>query len=360
MSTDRDGNLERRALEISRELVKTPSAPKDDKKEIIEMVLRPLEKIGFQCETMGEADCPALLAFKGKGGVMLSGHLDTVPLGGGWTHEQGDVQGDLLFGRGSADMKGGCAAMLIAAEDLARTDTPLVLAFTTDEEHKMKGAEFISRREEVSAAPGVIVCEPTDLKVGSREKGLLQVRLAAQGRCAHAAMPKEGENAVHKMISALERLRPLVTNPEDPSESLTLSISVMRGGEKVNVIPDSCVAEVDIRAPPDRMPEDILGTIRGLLADAGVEVHVINRLDPVIIPEDSEAVKSVNKLRPGIGRIDIAYATELVKFGERNRNLLALGPGDPKFCHRADERINIRDVAEAARLYAAVCRDMTG
>jgi acetylornithine deacetylase/succinyl-diaminopimelate desuccinylase-like protein len=352
--------MEKRALEILLMLVRTPSAPKDDKKEIIEMVLRPLEKLGFQCESMGEPDCPALLACKGEGGVMLSGHLDTVPLGEGWTHEQGDVQGDLLFGRGSADMKGGCAAMMITAEELARTSAPLVLAFTTDEEHKMRGAEFIAKREEVVAAPGVIVCEPTDLKIGSREKGLLQVKLTAQGRSAHAAMPREGENAVHKMISALEKLQPLVSNSDDTSDSLTLSVSVMRGGERVNVIPDSCVAEIDIRAPPDRLPADILDTLRGLLVDAGVEVHVINRLDPVVIPEDSEAVMSVNKLRPGIGRIDIAYATELVKFGERNRNLLALGPGDPKYCHRADERIIVKDVAEAARLYTAVCRDMTG
>ena len=352
--------MEKRALETLRKLVMTPSAPKDDKREVVEIVLRPLEKLGFQCEIIGEPDCPALLASKGKGGVILSGHLDTVPLGEGWTHKQGDIQGTLLFGRGSCDMKGGCAAMMITAEELAHTDVPLVLAFTTDEEHKMKGAGFIAKREEVAAAPGVIVCEPTDLKLGLREKGLLQVKLTALGRSAHAAMPCEGENAVHKMISALEKLRPLASDSDDPSQSLTLSISVMQGGEKVNVIPNSCVAEIDIRAPSDRFPADILATLRALLADAGVEVHVINRLDPVVISEDSEAVMSVRKLRPGIGNIDIAYATELVKFGERNRNLLVMGPGDPKYCHRADELIDVRDVAEAAGLYTAVCRDMTG
>jgi len=346
---------EDRVVELLRRLVLTPSSARDDKKEIIEQVLRPLEGLGYSCEVLGEADSPALIASKGAGGALLSGHLDTVPQGEGWTVEQGELKGSILYGRGASDMKGGCAAMLLAAENLARIKTPVSLAFTTDEETGMKGAERIALHEAVSSAPAIIVCEPTRLRIGAREKGLLQIRLTATGRSAHVAMPHEGDNAVHKMLTALEKLRPMAELPENPMDSMTLSISVMRGGDKVNVIPDSCVAEIDVRTPPEISPKDALAIVKGKLAGVEIDIRVTHQLEPIMISEDSVVISKVRELRPGIESIDIAYATELVKYSERNRELLALGPGNPSCAHRADERVDVREVAEAAELYCDIC-----
>lgn len=347
-----------KVVELLRRLVLTPSSARDDKKEIIEQVLRPLEGMGFSCEVLGEAGSPALVAHKEEGGVLLSGHLDTVPLGDGWTAGQGEQKGSLLYGRGAVDMKGGCAAMMLAAEKLSEAKIPVSLAFTTDEETGMKGAEHIAKHDVVSSAPAIIVCEPTRLRIGAREKGLLQMRLTATGRSAHAAMPHEGENAVHKMLSALEKLKPMTGQPEDPMGSMTLCVSVMRGGEKVNVIPDSCVAEVDVRTPPEILPMDAFATVSERLAGTGIDIQITHQLKPIVIPEDSAVIRKVKELRPGIGVIDIAYATELVKYCERNQELLALGPGNPSFAHRADEHVDIREVAEAAELYRDVCTFM--
>ncbi len=349
---------EERALRVLRELVLTPSSNQDDKKEIIEKVLRPLEHLGFRCETLGESDSPALVASIGRGGALFSGHLDTVPKGEGWTANQGEVRGSVLYGRGTADMKGGCAAMLIAAEDLAEKRTPISLAFTTDEETKMRGAEFIMVHELVSAAPAVIVCEPTSLGMGAREKGLLQIRLTTSGKSAHAAMPDRGINANHRMLEALERLKDMMTVPTNPMESITLSIGVLHGGNKVNVIPDSCTAEVDIRTPATVQPEKAFAMVKERMAGMDIGIQLMNQLAPILTPKGSMIVRLIEKIRPDIKSVDIAYATEMVKFRTYNKNLLAIGPGDPVQAHVADEHIDVREVAEAAGLYRDICNAM--
>lgn len=346
---------EERALRLLRELVLTPSSNQDDKKEIVEKVLRPLENKGFHCEMLGESDSPALVASIGRRGILFSGHLDTVPLGEGWTADQGEVRGPVLFGRGTADMKGGCAAMLLAAEDLAERGAPISLAFTTDEETKMKGAEFVMVHDLVSEAPAVIVCEPTSLGLGAREKGLLQIRLTASGKSAHAAMPDRGINANHRMLEALERLKDMMAVPPNPMESITLSIGVLHGGNKVNVIPDSCTAEIDIRTPATVQPEQVFAMVREKIAGMDLDVQLMNQLAPILTPKDSMIVKLIERLRPRIGHIDIAFATEMVKYRRFNKNLLAIGPGDPTQAHVSDEHIDIREVSEAARLYCDIC-----
>lgn len=353
------GAEEERALRVLRELVLTPSSNQDDKKDIIEKILRPLERLGFHCETLGESDSPALVASIGRRGVLFSGHLDTVPLGDGWTAEQGEVRESILYGRGTADMKGGCAAMIIAAEDLAEQRTPVSLAFTTDEETKMKGAEHIMVHEIVSEAPAIIVCEPTSLGMGAREKGLLQIRLTASGKSAHAAMPDRGINANHRMLEALDRLKDMMSIPSNPMESITLSIGVLHGGNKVNVIPDSCTAEVDIRTPATVQPEQALAMVKERIAGMSINIQLTNQLSPILTPKDSAIVKLIERIRPGIEPVDIAYATEMVKYGKFNKNLLAIGPGDPIQAHVADEHIDVREVTEAAGLYRDICRAMS-
>jgi acetylornithine deacetylase/succinyl-diaminopimelate desuccinylase-like protein len=281
-----------------------------------------------------------------------------VPLGKAWTADQGEVRGSVLYGRGTADMKGGCAAMLLAAEELAERETPISLAFTTDEETKMKGAEFIMAHDLVSEAPAVVVCEPTSLGIGAREKGLLQIRLTAWGKSAHAAMPDRGINANHRMLEALDRLKDMMALPPNPMESITLSIGVLHGGNRVNVIPDSCMAEVDIRTPATVQPEQALAMVRERIAGMDLDIQLTNQLAPILTPKDSMIVELIERLRPGIKSIDIAYATEMVKYSRFNKNLLAIGPGDPTQAHVADEHVDIREVSEAARLYREICAAM--
>jgi acetylornithine deacetylase/succinyl-diaminopimelate desuccinylase-like protein len=141
-----------------------------------------LKKLGCSLTTGGEKSRPALLARCGDGaekGVMFSGHLDTVPVGTGWTKEQGEVERSIMYGRGTSDMKGGCAAILLAAERLSSEGIPFSIIFTTDEETTMKGAEAMA--ESVKESRVVIIGEPTDFDVVFREKGVYQFSITTKG-----------------------------------------------------------------------------------------------------------------------------------------------------------------------------------
>lgn len=341
------------AEELLRKLVLIPSSSTDEKQQITRFVIDYLERLRFSCRLLGPNDAPAIIASIGAGdGLLLSGHLDTVPIGDSWSVAQGEIREDVLYGRGAADMKGGCAAILMAAAEISKTDASLSIAFTTDEETTMLGAELLSKEREVSSARAIVVCEPTSLTIGLREKGLLQLRLTTAGRSAHAAMPQEGENAIHKMLAALARLEPLTRNRIGASDKMILNVDFIRGGSKVNVLPDICEAEIDIRTPPSMKTEEALSIVSERLSGVDCELSVINRLEPISIPADSRTVKLLRRIVRNAGTSDIAYASEMIKYMKANEKLVAFGPGDPGQAHKADEHIDLKEVSKAASVYA--------
>jgi len=343
------------AREILRTLVLISSSTQSGKNEIIEHVGKHLKKLGFRCELLNKADSPAMIASNGAQGVLLSGHLDTVPIGSGWRVEQGETRGSLVYGRGAADMKGGCTAMLMAAGALQRDEIPVALALTTDEETGMSGAAAIADTKVVSLAPAIVVCEPTALRIGTREKGLLQLRIITHGRASHACMPEEGDNAIHKMVTIFNRLKSMTPVSSNEGEKMILNVNVIRGGEKVNVIPDHCEIEIDIRTPEELDQDDVLRMIRERIDEIDHDLEIMNRLRSVSTPEDAPIVKLISQLRPGAKICDIAFATEMVRYIEKNRNIAALGPGEAIQAHRVDEHIDLNQVVDAAKLYRELC-----
>ena len=347
------------AEELLRTLVLMPSSNVDDRRGIARFAVRNLENLGFKCRLLGPGESPAIIASKGSRGLLLSGHLDTVPIGDSWSKKQGEMEGGTLYGRGAADMKGGCVAILMAAAEISKSDVPLSVALTTDEETGMSGADLLAREPEISSAPAIVICEPTGLTIGLREKGLLQLGLTTSGRSAHAAMPQLGENAIHKMLSALARLEPLSRNREGTTERMTLNIDVIRGGTKVNIIPDACKAEIDVRTPPNMKPDEALGIVREKLSGIDCQLSLINRLDPISIPPDAKIVRLLKRTAGNVGTGDIAYATEMIKYRDHNGNIVAFGPGDPGQAHRIDERIDLDEVVRAARIYVALASNLS-
>src|SRR5207248_4234391 len=125
---------------------------------------------------------------------------------------EGAVADGRVYGRGTADMKGALAAMVVAARSLHRADVPLggdlILAFTAGEEVDSLGAEALAKAGLLAGADAMVVGEPSDLEVYVAEKGNLTLTIAAEGRTAHASMPELGANAVYAMaelIGELER-----------------------------------------------------------------------------------------------------------------------------------------------------------
>ncbi|MDH4122802.1 MAG: M20/M25/M40 family metallo-hydrolase [Thermoplasmata archaeon] len=346
------------AKKMMTDLVLARSSNLDDKTQIINIVKEFLEELAFKCRMINSSDSPALIATKDETGLLLSGHLDTVPIGDGWSHAQGEIQGTAFYGRGAADMKGGCTAMLMTAIELTDKEMPLSLAFTTDEETTMRGAEAIASDPIIRNADAIIICEPTDLDIGVREKGLIQIGLSTTGKSSHAAMPQEGKNAIHSMLFVIDQFKDLMMTKGDPMDSMTLNVDVIRGGNKVNVLPDRCEAELDVRTPATMSPEEALRLIRDRTKGLEFDLRIINKLDPIIVSEESKIVKAVMSIRREAALSSIAYASEMIMYIRQNANVIALGPGDPRQAHVPDEHIDLNEIVEACRLYSTLCQKM--
>jgi len=351
--------LRAKAEELLKRLVRLKSAEDDDALPLAKFVSDYLVGLGLEPSRHGDADKPALFARTGNGGVVLSGHLDTVPKGKGWTKQQAEVLDGVMYGRGAADMKGGCAAILLAAEELAKEETPFAVCLTLDEEISMNGALAIAQAGLLRDAPAVLVAEPTAFDIVVREKGLIQFAIKTTGKSAHASMPMLGENAVTKMTALLQRIGDLQKIPENPFEELTLCVSKISGGTQVNVIPDSCEAEVDSRFPPDMTGEGVLDLVRERLGEAKYELKTLHLLEPVETDPNLQAVKVLHDVVGEEAQIlSFPYATEMVMFKRDNSALMVCGPGEPTQAHVTDERIKIDQVVIAAGIYRNYCRRM--
>jgi acetylornithine deacetylase/succinyl-diaminopimelate desuccinylase-like protein len=353
--------LRAKAEGLLRELVLLRSAKEDDAGPMVDRVTGILDGLGLGHKLYGSEDKPAIFARSGRGGVVLSGHLDTVPIGNGWSREQGEIIGGRMFGRGAADMKAGCAAILLAAEELAGTDVPFSVCLTLDEEISMDGAQAVAHAHELGDAPAVVVAEPSDFDIVVREKGLIQFAVRTTGRSAHASMPQLGDNAITKMLSMLRGLEEIQETPENPIEELTICVDTIHGGTQVNVIPDSCEVEIDSRFPPDMTGDDVIRMVKERLGGAEYQVEVLHMLEPVETDPSLPAVRTLHEIVGGDSSIiGVPYATEMVMFKHDNSKLMVCGPGEPTQAHVVDESVEVDQVVRAVGIYTEYCRQMAG
>jgi len=345
--------------EVLSDLVVLKSSSEDDLGPIVNYVSARLERLGMKPRYYGEKKTPAIVASHKKGGVVLSGHLDTVPRGTGWKYEDGLSVDGFLYGRGSCDMKGGCTAMLLTAEHLVAANVPFSLCFTTDEEVTMAGAMASTKDRALRDAPAILVTEPTGFDIIYKEKGQLQLALSTGGAACHSSMPQLGDNAIAKMVDLLSKLQDLQRIPPNPSTDMTLSMTTIKGGTRINVIPDSCETEIDIRYPAEMNQSDVVGEIRKRIGSKGYDLRTIHNLDPVETDPNSPAIQTLKRLLgPSVKISAVPYATEMVMFSKANKSVTICGPGDPKGCHIVDEKIRLADIQRAVEVYTEYCSRM--
>lgn len=209
--------------------------------------------------------------------VVLNGHVDTVGVAGMPDPFTPRVEGDQLFGRGAADMKGGVAAIVVAAEELVARQVPVrpVLALVADEEDANVGSEAVIR-----ALPGLgleptacVVAEPTDVALCRSLRGFAVVRVTFPGRAAHSSQAELGVNAVTHLGRLLHAVDQRAA--EVRASGGDLMVTVVRGGESPFVVPDRAECLVEMRTTPDQDSTAALEEVRGLLDrswDADVEL----------------------------------------------------------------------------------------
>ena len=307
-------------------------------------------------------------------GLLMLGHTDVVPVGDGWSVEPfgAEVRDGRVYGRGTADMKGGLAATLAAMSAIGRAGValagPLRLAALVDEEQLGIGV----RRWVAEPPPdvtGCIVVEPTDLQTVTAARGDCYLVVTVHGRAAHAGQPDDGCNAIAGaavVVAELERwhaelaarAHPLVGAP-------TFSVGVVRGGVGPSVVPAECRLEVDRRLLPGERAPDVLAAVRDRLEGLGLDERGLTwsvdapmdmpgfetpATDPFVATVDRALAAGGGPGRP-LGGWTAACDGGFVA-AEWGVPVVVLGAGSvTEQAHRADESVAVDDLVVAARAY---------
>jgi succinyl-diaminopimelate desuccinylase len=276
-------------------------------------------------------------------------------------------------------MKSGVAAMLVAARALSEMRQQLrgdlILAMTAGEEVGMTGAQQVAAWPELGDVAAIIISEPTDNTVGLAERGVLWIELTTHGQTAHGSTPHLGRNAINMMrrlLDAVDRVRiPFARHPI--LGDFTYSLDTIQGGTVNNVVPDRCVASLDLRTVPGQDHNSILRHFEALIGELtesepefSAEVHSPFSLPAIETPADHPAVADFTEAvaaatgRPAAGGI-VRFATEAAIFVPALQlPVIVYGPGDPDLAHQPDENVAIGKMLEAARVYTAAALHMLG
>jgi succinyl-diaminopimelate desuccinylase len=287
--------------------------------------------------------------------IVFGGHLDTVPAAGNATPR---LDGDLLYGLGTADMKGGLAVLLGLAEHIGtaplRFDCTFVFYEGEEVADEHNGLRMIfAEAPDLVAGDLAILLEPTGGWVEAGCQGTVHVRATWHGQRAHSARPWMGVNAIHRMTPALRLLASYDASTVDVDGLAyreALQVVRVEGGVANNVVPDSAALVANRRYAPSRALEAVIDELRGLVADAD-EIEVLNASvaapPNLMSPLIAEFVGTLDlAVRPKLGWTDVA------RFTAHGIPALNFGPGDPSIAHTAGEYVTREDVIGCYRVLA--------
>jgi succinyl-diaminopimelate desuccinylase len=370
---------EKEVIQFCQELLRIKSVnPPGDELAAAEYISSVLAKAGLEIEIMKHSPTRASVISRLRGSgkapaLLFNGHIDTVPVGAeAWVHDPftGVLADGRIWGRGAADMKGGVAALMMALKILAEARLPLkgdiIFAATAGEETNSLGAAAMASRKDLGPVQAILIPEPSENELYIAEKGAFWIELTTQGKSAHGSMPDLGKNSVLMMVRLIAEFEKLdIPFKSHPLlDGFTRSVNTIAGGVKTNVVPDSCVATIDMRTVPGQNHQAILGQIEGLIkgmqqkaSDFTASAKIINNRAPIETPEDDPAVRIFSEVLRGVtGKTPVPkgtrYFTDGVVFVPALKApLLICGPGAPALAHQPNEYVEIDKLLEAVRIY---------
>jgi acetylornithine deacetylase len=304
-----------------------------------------------------------------RGGLALSGHMDVVPADEPeWSSDPFTLveREGLLYGRGSADMKGFLAVAVDLAARLqpARLRRPLVLVLTYDEELGTLGARHLHDTwpRERPLPRHALIGEPTELQVVRLHKGHFKARFVIRGVPAHSAYPHLGRNAVEpagRLVVALaelrrelegERLASSERFPEVPYPSL--NVAVIQGGSAINVVPDRCSVEVGLRLLPGMDESSVEQRLRAVAEEAlaGEEwaLEGLSTSPPLQTAADSPLFADLCTLTGQRGSPSVSFATDAGWLQRMGLECVLFGPGSIRVAHKPNEHVAAADLDSAS------------
>jgi acetylornithine deacetylase len=301
------------------------------------------------------------------GGIVLSGHTDVVPVDGqNWSSnpfamEQRD---GLLYGRGTADMKGFIAAALATVPQFkaAKLKTPIHFAFSCDEEVGCRGVRPLVQhmRDHLKKPSAVIVGEPTSMQVVNAHKSAVRFATDVTGHESHSALTDKGVNAIMvagELVHEISRLRDELIEIGDPTGRFdppysTIHIGMISGGTAQNIVPLKCGFGWETRLLPganrDFVPDRIAllqqklePAMKAVSPSAGIETIKHNEVPGLAVEKDSPAEALALHCSHSNGTHTVSYCTEAGLFQEIGIPAVVCGPGNIEQAHKPDEFIAI-------------------
>jgi len=297
-----------------------------------------------------------LLAVRGRPSLLFNCHLDTVPVGEGWSVPplKLTVRDERAWGRGVCDIKGAAAALLHVAEV---TDQPMAMLFTTDEE----GAGGCCVREFLNsdAARGfsfAVVCEPTANRAVLAHRGFLSVKGGFNGTAGHSSEPRAlTDNAIHAAGRWIAAAADHCAGLAGSGNATCFNVGRIEGGIKSNVIADRCFVHYSARLAPGGDNDALFAELAGLAEDGRAEWQVPFSGPPLPAagraPDGARAFAMAHVIET-TERVD--FWTEASLFSAAGLDAVVLGPGHIGQAHTVDEWVALDQLGTAARQYQAI------
>jgi acetylornithine deacetylase len=387
----RDNPILGNAVEILQKLVGFQSISRQSNLALIEYVQDYLA--GFDIvsrlvfnEDRSRANLYATIGPGTRGGLCFSGHSDVVPVSGQpWSADPFTLieRDGKLYGRGSADMKGYIACVLACVPHFvaAVRDVPVHIAISYDEEIGCVGVrDLLAILAEDEAKPvACIIGEPTSMRVAVAHKGKHAYRCGVHGLAGHSSQPDKGVNAIEYAAELISHLRGIGRDirRDGPFDAAfeppytTIQTGTVRGGVAVNVVPDQCVFDFEIRQLPNddgaRHAErlkafamaQLLDDMRSVYPEAAIDVTALSAY-PGMQEESSDAAKRLKALcghalgLADVGAHTLSFGTEGGLFQEIGIPTLVCGPGSIDQAHKADEFVAVEQLAQCCDFLRAV------
>ena len=338
------------AIELLKRLIATPS-PSRDEGAVADIMEAEFSKWGFSPQRKGNnVWAEAWPHDENKPTILLDAHLDTVKPSPAWVRDPftPTIEGDRLYGLGSNDTGASLVAMLCAFVRLAKTEQPYNLIMLASAEEEVTGAGGV--RAVLPELPSVdfgVVGEPTSLRVGVAEKGLMVLDCVAHGVAGHAAR-EEGVNAIYKAMKDIEWFRTYLFERVSPLlGAVKMSVTGVEAGTQHNVVPAECRFMVDVRVNECYSNEELLALIRDAVE---CDVHPRStHLNSSSIQLDHPAVERLLQMGCETFGSPTMSNQAVMPF-----TTLKFGPGDSARSHTADEYILLDEIKEAVDKYYAL------
>ena len=361
-------NLEK----ILSKLISYPTISEKSNRELADFIIDFLKVYEIKAEKIegdkGRFNIFSMIGPKNEGGIVLSGHTDVVPVEGQkWSYNPFIMTkiGDKFYGRGSSDMKGFIAVVLSLMKKLkiSKMKKPLYLIFSYDEEIGCLGIQkLIPFLKKIKPKPKFcIVGEPTEMKLVNQHKGKKNYFVRFKGFEAHSSLIKDGVNAINycsKFINFLEKKQKFIQKQKDTNYNpgfTTINVGKVLGGIAVNIIPNNCELEFEIRDIPRFKTDKLLIQIKEYLSileeqmkkennACYIELEEQNNFPPLKTNENSEIISLCSKQLRSNSINSVSFGTEAGILSQLGFQTIVCGPGSITQAHKPDEYIEINQL----------------